>query len=86
MRRKAEMGGGAVLSEQLAKLERRFRTERRRDYLVRCDFLGAPSARSSQNTAPYRSYRAAPVVTGENGAAAGIVPEVPSAPAPWNGL
>jgi hypothetical protein len=31
LRRKAEMGGGA-LSEQLGKLEREFRAERRRDY------------------------------------------------------
>ena len=31
LRRKAEMGGGGVL-EQLGKLERRFRAERRRDY------------------------------------------------------
>jgi len=31
IRRKAEMGGGA-LSEQLSKLEREFRAERRRDY------------------------------------------------------
>ena len=32
VRRKVEMGGGTALSEQLAKLERRFRAERRRDY------------------------------------------------------
>ncbi len=32
VRRKAEMGGGAALPEQLAKLERAFRAERRRDY------------------------------------------------------
>ena len=32
VRRKAEMGGGAVLAEQLGKLEREFRAERRRDY------------------------------------------------------
>jgi hypothetical protein len=31
VRRKAEMGGGALL-EQLGKLEREFRAERRRDY------------------------------------------------------
>ena len=30
--RKAEMGGGAALAEQLRKLEREFRAERRRDY------------------------------------------------------
>ena len=32
VRRKAEMGGGAALAEQLGKLEREFRAERRRDY------------------------------------------------------
>ena len=32
LRLKAEMGGGEVLSEQLGKLEREFRAERRRDY------------------------------------------------------
>jgi hypothetical protein len=32
VRRKAEMGGGGDLSEQLGKLEREFRAERRRDY------------------------------------------------------
>src|ERR687894_1358812 len=32
LRRKAEMGGGAALAEQLGKLEREFRAERRRDY------------------------------------------------------
>jgi hypothetical protein len=32
LRRKAEMGGGAGLAEQLGKLEREFRAERRRDY------------------------------------------------------
>ncbi len=32
VRRKAEMGGGKVLLEQLGKLEREFRAERRRDY------------------------------------------------------
>jgi hypothetical protein len=32
IRRKAEMGGGKVLLEQLGKLEREFRAERRRDY------------------------------------------------------
>ena len=32
LRRKAELGDGAALSEQLDKLEREFRTERRRDY------------------------------------------------------
>jgi hypothetical protein len=32
VRRKAEMGGGAALAEQLVKLEREFRAERRRDY------------------------------------------------------
>ncbi len=32
IRRKAEMGGGEALSEQLGKLEREFRAERRRDY------------------------------------------------------
>ena len=30
--RKAEMGGGGALAEQLGKLEREFRAERRRDY------------------------------------------------------
>jgi hypothetical protein len=32
LRRKAELGGGATLPEQLRKLEREFRAERRRDY------------------------------------------------------
>jgi hypothetical protein len=32
LRRKAELGGSATLSEQLSKLEREFRAERRRDY------------------------------------------------------
>jgi hypothetical protein len=32
VRRKAEMGGGTTLLEQLGKLEREFRAERRRDY------------------------------------------------------
>jgi hypothetical protein len=32
VRRKAEMGGGVALMEQLRKLEREFRAERRRDY------------------------------------------------------
>lgn len=32
IRRKAELGGGKVLLEQLGKLEREFRAERRRDY------------------------------------------------------
>ena len=32
VRRKAEMGGGKLLLEQLAKLEREFRAERHRDY------------------------------------------------------
>jgi hypothetical protein len=32
VRRKAEMGGGKTLLEQLGKLEREFRAERRRDY------------------------------------------------------
>jgi len=32
LRRKAELGGGATLPEQLGKLEREFRAERRRDY------------------------------------------------------
>jgi hypothetical protein len=32
LRRKAELGGSATLSEQLGKLEREFRAERRRDY------------------------------------------------------
>jgi len=32
VRRKAEMGGGKVLGEELKKLEREFRAERRRDY------------------------------------------------------
>jgi hypothetical protein len=32
LRRKAELGGSANLSEQLGKLEREFRAERRRDY------------------------------------------------------
>jgi hypothetical protein len=32
LRRKAEMGGGVALPEQLGKLEREFRAERRRDY------------------------------------------------------
>lgn len=32
LRRKAELGGSATLKEQLGKLEREFRTERRRDY------------------------------------------------------
>ena len=32
VRRKAELGGSPTLSEQLAKLEREFRAERRRDY------------------------------------------------------
>src|SRR3712207_1212343 len=32
VRRKAEMGGGTGLPEQLGKLEREFRAERRRDY------------------------------------------------------
>ena len=32
VRRKAEMGGGDTLAEQLGKLEREFRAERRRDY------------------------------------------------------
>ena len=32
LRRKAELGGGGTLPEQLSKLEREFRTERRRDY------------------------------------------------------
>ena len=32
LRRKAELGGGVALSEQLGKLEREFRAERRRDY------------------------------------------------------
>jgi len=36
--RKAQMGGGA-LSEQLGKLEREFRAERRRDYF-RCPLRG----------------------------------------------
>ncbi len=41
-----------------------------------CELLRTPSARSSQNTPPPRSYKATPVVTGENGAAGEIVPEV----------
>jgi hypothetical protein len=32
LRRKAELGGSAILSEHLGKLEREFRAERRRDY------------------------------------------------------
>ena len=32
LRRKAELGGGGTLPEQLSKLEREFRAERRRDY------------------------------------------------------
>ena len=32
LRRKAELGGSATLPEQLGKLEREFRAERRRDY------------------------------------------------------
>ena len=32
VRRKAELGGSATLAEQLGKLEREFRAERRRDY------------------------------------------------------
>ena len=32
VRRKAELGGSATLMEQLGKLEREFRAERRRDY------------------------------------------------------
>jgi hypothetical protein len=32
VRRKAEMGGGKALGEELGKLEREFRAERRRDY------------------------------------------------------
>jgi DNA-binding transcriptional regulator PaaX len=32
LRRKAEMGGGKALGEELGKLEREFRAERRRDY------------------------------------------------------
>jgi hypothetical protein len=32
VRRKAEMGGGTALGEELGKLEREFRAERRRDY------------------------------------------------------
>jgi hypothetical protein len=41
-----------------------------------CGLRRTPSARSSQNTPPPRSYKATPVVTGENGAAGEIVPEV----------
>ncbi len=43
--------------------------------LKRDNFRRTPSVRSSQNTTPSRSYRAAPVVTGENGAARGSVLE-----------
>ena len=32
LRRKAELGGSAILSEHLGMLEREFRAERRRDY------------------------------------------------------
>jgi hypothetical protein len=43
LRRKAEMGGGGVL-EQLGKLEREFRAERRRDYFRSPLRLGAAEA------------------------------------------
>ena len=42
LRRKAQMGGGA-LSERLGKLEREFRAERRRDYF-RCPLRGETAA------------------------------------------
>jgi hypothetical protein len=47
LRRKAEMGGGETLLEQLGKLERGFRAERRRDYFrspLRLEATGALKA------------------------------------------
>ena len=58
LRRKAQMGGGSVL-EQLGKLEREFRAERRRDYFrspLRLEAASAlraarEAARASEGTA-----------------------------------
>jgi hypothetical protein len=47
LRRKAQMGGGETLLEQLGKLERAFRAERRRDYFrspLRLEAAGALKA------------------------------------------
>jgi hypothetical protein len=47
LRRKAQMGGGQTLLEQLGKLERQFRAERRRDYFrspLRLETAGALKA------------------------------------------
>jgi hypothetical protein len=47
LRRKAQMGGGQTLLEQLGKLEREFRAERRRDYFrspLRLEAAGALKA------------------------------------------
>jgi hypothetical protein len=47
VRRKAQMGGGETLLEQLGKLEREFRAERRRDYFrspLRLEAAGALKA------------------------------------------
>ena len=47
LRRKAQMGGGQTLLEQLGKLERQFRAERRRDYFrspLRLEAAGALKA------------------------------------------
>ena len=47
IRRKAQMGGGETLLEQLGKLEREFRAERRRDYFrspLRLEAAGALKA------------------------------------------
>jgi hypothetical protein len=66
LRRKAQMGGGGVL-EQLGKLEREFRTERRRDYFRSPLRLEAASALRAAREAARASEGAAGVSGAEGG-------------------
>ena len=67
LRRKAELGGGGSLPEQLAKLEREFRAERRRDYFRSPLRTEATAALKSARQA----VRAATDGAGTRGAASG---------------
>jgi hypothetical protein len=65
LRRKAQMGGGALL-EQLGKLERRFRAERRRDYF-RSPLRGEAAAALKAAREAVRSSKAQSGVPGAEG-------------------
>jgi hypothetical protein len=65
LRRKAEMGGG-TLSEQLGKIEREFRAERRRDYF-RSPLRGEAAAALKAAREAVRGHEAQAGVPGAEG-------------------